>query len=107
MPDYWHVTFLREAEQDLKQLDGSQRLLVLKAIEKVSANPLPDTQGGYGKPLGNRLTGKLAGYCKIKLRNAGLRVVYQPIQTESEMKIIVISIRDDDMVYRLAEKRTK
>ena len=37
----WKVAYLPEAEKDLKDLDGSQRLLVLKAIKKVSTNPLP------------------------------------------------------------------
>ena len=31
----WDVIYLPEALTDLKQLDGSQRLLVRKAIEKV------------------------------------------------------------------------
>lgn len=31
----------------------TQRLQVLKAIEKVSENPLSIYDGGYGKPLGN------------------------------------------------------
>ena len=35
----WKVAYLPEAEKDLKDLDGSQRLLVLKAME----NPLEIT----------------------------------------------------------------
>ena len=33
----WTLEYLPEAEKDLKALDGSQRLLVLKAIKKVQA----------------------------------------------------------------------
>ena len=36
----WEVEYLPEANQDLKNLDGSQRLLVLKAIKKVQQNPI-------------------------------------------------------------------
>lgn len=34
----WILEYLPEAEKDLKALDGSQRLLVLKAIKKVQQN---------------------------------------------------------------------
>ena len=33
----WTLEYLPEAEKDLKALDGSQRLLVLKAIKKVTS----------------------------------------------------------------------
>lgn len=49
----WAVDFLPEAADDLARLDGSQRQIAVKAIEKVRQNPLPNTEGGYGKPLGN------------------------------------------------------
>lgn len=73
----WKVEYLPEAEKDLKGLDGSQRNLVLKAIKKVQQNPLPVDEQGYGKPLGNHNSTNLAGLLKIKLRSAGLRIVYQ------------------------------
>ena len=37
----WKLEYLPEAEKDLKDLNGSQRILVLKAIKKVQQNPLP------------------------------------------------------------------
>ena len=73
----WKLEYLPEAEKDLKDLNGSQRILVLKAIKKVQQNPLPVEEQGYGKPLGNHSSTNLAGLLKIKLRSAGLRVVYQ------------------------------
>ena len=45
----WKLEYLPEAEKDLKDLDGSQRILVLKAIKKVQQNPLPVEEQGYGK----------------------------------------------------------
>ena len=50
----WKITFLEEALQDLTKLDGSVRARVLKGLSKVSQNPLPASQGGYGKPLGHK-----------------------------------------------------
>ena len=68
----WKLEYLPEAEKDLKDLNGSQRILVLKAIKKVQQNPLPVEEQGYGKPLGNHSSTNLAGLLKIKLRSAGL-----------------------------------
>ena len=102
----WKVVYLPEAEKDLKDLDGSQRLLVLKAIKKVSINPLPMDEGGYGKPLGNHTTSKLAGLLKVKLKAAGIRIVYKLIRTDTEMLVVVIGARGDDEVYKTAQKRT-
>lgn len=101
----WKVEYLPEAEKDLKGLDGSQRNLVLKAIKKVQQNPLPVDEQGYGKPLGNHNSTNLAGLRKIKLRSAGLRIVYQLRRTETSMMIIVIGVRADEEVYELAQKR--
>jgi mRNA interferase RelE/StbE len=103
----WQVEYTEDANDDLKDLDGSQRLLVLKAIKKVSKNPLPYTEGGYGKPLGNHNTSKLAGYQKLKLKDAGIRVVYSIVRDDKKMRIIIISIRDDEKVYKMAQDRIK
>ena len=50
----WGIEFLQEAEKDMKRLDHSVQIQVLKGIKKVSKNPLPVSQGSYGKPLGNK-----------------------------------------------------
>jgi len=103
----WQVEYTKAAEKDLFLLDRSQQLQVLKAIEKVSINPLPINEGGLGKPLGSRSRINLTGYLKIKLLKLGLRVVYQIVRDKTIMKIIVISVRDDEIVYKLAKDRTK
>ena len=101
----WEILFLPEAVDDLKALDGSQRKLVRKAINKVSQNPLPESEGGYGKTLGNKHGSNLSGLLKIKLRDAGIRIVYALKRTEHGMLIVVIGARADDEVYKIAEKR--
>ena len=101
----WKLVYLPEAAKDLKNLAGNQRLLVVKAINKVLQNPLPASEGGYGKPLGSKSGTDLSGLLKIKLRDAGLRIVYKLVRTETSMLVIVIGARADDAVYKIAEKR--
>jgi len=101
----WIIEYIKEAETDLRELDHSQQLQVVKAIKKVSNNPLPNTKGGYGKPLGSHLTGNLTGYLKIKLKKLGIRVVYRLVEEKGIMRIIIISIREDEEVYRMIQER--
>ncbi len=101
----WSLKYLPEARDDLKRLAGNQRIIVAKAIEKVRQNPLPANEGGYGKPLGNKNNNDLSGFMKIKLRSAGIRIVYKLIRTETEMLIVVIGVRADNEVYDIASKR--
>ena len=101
----WQVQYHPDALKDLKKLDGSQQVLVKKAIRKVSGNPLPASEGGYGKPLGNKHQNNLSGLLKVRLKGAGLRIVYSLIRTQHSMYVVVIGIRDDDEVYRMASKR--
>ena len=65
------------------------------------------SNGLYGKPLSNNATTKLTGYCKIKLLKLGIRVVYGLVKEDEIMKIVVISVRKDKVVYKLADKRIK
>lgn len=101
----WDVKYLPEALEDLRKLDGSQKILIRKAIQKVCRNPLPETEGGYGKLLGNKGSNHLSGFLKIKLRGTGLRIVYQLIRQGSNILVIVIGAREDDEVYEIAPKR--
>lgn len=101
----WEVEYLPEAENDLKSLDESQRKLILKAIKKVKQNPLSVYEGGYGKPLGNRNGTNLSGFLEVKLKNAGLRIVYKAVKQNDKMLIIVIGARADEEVYGIAKKR--
>ena len=101
----WCVEFLKEAEKDMKKLDHSMQIQVLKGIKKVSQNPLPVDEGGYGKPLGNKSGTKLTNLMKIKFRNIGIRVVYKIERIDEIMKIVVVSARTDDQVYTEAANR--
>lgn len=100
----WKIEYINEAQRDLKRLDPYNRKAILKAIDKTAERPLPSPDG-IGKPLGNHASSKLSGYYKIKLRNLGYRVVYQLVKEGETMRIIVISIRDDEAIYKEAERR--
>lgn len=99
------VEFLEEAKKDMKKLERSASLQVLKGIQKVSKNPLPVQEGGYGKPLGHKNGANLTNLLKIKFRDLGIRVVYKVERIGNIMKIIVVSARTDEQVYREAAKR--
>lgn len=101
----WKIEYLKAVLGDMSKLDKSQRIEVIKKIKQVAANPLPKNEGGYGDSLGNIGGRKLTGYCKIKLLKLGIRVVYRLLRSQETMKIIVVSVRADDEVYKLAQKR--
>ena len=101
----WELLFLPEAEKDLDCLSRSQQVKVKKAIKKVQENPLPQKEGGYGKPLGHKHGMNLTNLLKIKLRGEGIRVVYKLLRTDTKMLVIVVGIREDEEVYEIANRR--
>lgn len=101
----WDVKFIPEARADLKKLDGSLLKQVLAGIRKVSENPLPQSEGGFGKALGHVAGTNLTGFFKIKYRGIGIRVVYTLVIENHVMNIVVVSIREDSSCYNVAEKR--
>ena len=101
----WGIEFLDEAEKDMKKLERSAQIQVLKGIQKVSQNRLPTEEGGYVKPLGNKGGTNLTNLMKIKFRDLGIRVVYKVERVDGVMKIIVVSARTDEQVYKEAAKR--
>lgn len=103
----YRVEFSEAAVKDLEDVDNSSREIVLKTIQRVSENPLPRSEGGYGWPLGNKRNRNLTNLLKIKMRGIGYRVVYQLERTDTSMKIIVIGVRSDEEVYRIASERLK
>ena len=101
----WAIEYTSDAFGDLLSLDGSQRKVVRKAVARVAVNPLPRSEGGYGKPLGNRGGRDLTGLLKIKLRGSGLRIVYYLKREAKKMVIVVVGVRASDEVYTIAVRR--
>ncbi len=103
----WDLDYLPEADKDIDELDRTQQALVKKALDKVRENPLPQSEGGYGKPLGHKHGINLTNLLKVKLRESGIRIVYKIVRTEKKMLIIVVGIRTELEVYKTAYKRRK
>lgn len=101
----YKVEFDSRAIDDLSKIDTSSKKVILKTINRVAENPLPRAEGGYGWPLGNKQGMNLTNLLKIKLRGLGYRVVYQLKRTETTMEIIVVGVRADEEVYRMAYER--
>lgn len=51
----WTITYLPEALEDFKKLDGSVKPHVVAAIRKTSQNPLPQREGALAWSLGKKL----------------------------------------------------
>lgn len=104
----WDFSLIVEAQKDFQKLDGSQKKIVVKMLEKLRENPLPKIRGGYGTPLGNDTsTGNLSGLLKLKARGFGIRIVYELIEVENHSVVIVIGMREDKEVYKIAAKRKR
>jgi len=103
----YNISYTPEAEEDYEGFNNFQKNQIDKAVSKVSINPLPQNEGGLGKPLGNKQGRNLTGLCKIVLMKLGIRIVYKLIRTETTMEIIVIAARADDEVYDIADKRNQ
>src|SRR6056297_1377191 len=101
----WKIKFCPEAKADLIKIYHSLVKIILSGIKKVSTNPLPQSEGGYGKPLGHIGNINLTGFFKIKYRGIGIRVVYTIVRESRVMNIIVISLREKNRSYKQAQKR--
>ena len=103
----WEIKYHPLAKEELARLDGSVRKIVLKGIIKVSANPKPQSEGGYGKPLGNKAGNDLTVLLKIKYRDIGIRVVYKLKKNKKthDMYMLVMCASADNEVDDLAGKR--
>lgn len=96
------IEYHEEIKKDIKKLklSKSQMSGLKKKIENISCNPYSKKQGG----LGESLKGSLKGLLKFRFDN-DYRVVYKIVNKDSTMKIIVVGLRTDKIVYKLAYKR--
>ena len=95
----YKVEFHTKAMQELKNLDGSFKLMVLKQIKKIMNNP------EIGQLLGNKAGLDLTGYRKIYVNKKKIRIVYKLIENQLIIYIISIGTRDKGNVYEEANKR--
>ncbi|ABK02751.1 addiction module toxin, RelE/StbE family [Arthrobacter sp. FB24] len=91
-----------DAKEDLRDLDGSAKKIVLKAILK-----LEDQPELRGQPLGSKKTGNLTGLRKLVVGDRDWRIVYRVEDDGSVCVVWVIGKRADDEVYEIAMARLK
>lgn len=90
------VVLTDEAREDLRDLDGSSRKLVLRAIKKLETSP-----DQRGDPLG----GDLTTFRKLVVGDRQFRVVYRVDADGTLCVVWVVGSRVDSECYELARSR--
>ena len=96
------VVLTAEAREDLRDLDGPARKIVLKAIRKLEVDP-----DKRGQPLGVRTSGDLTTFRKLIVGDRDYRIVYRIERDGTVVVIWVIGRRIDDECYQLAIARLR
>lgn len=96
------VELTGDALEDLKDLDGAARQLVLKALRKLETDPEL-----RGAPLGARPGSELTTFRKLVVGNRDYRIIYRMQSDGSIVVVWVIAKRADAEVYELAAARLK
>ena len=94
------VQLTSDAAEDVRDLDGSDQKLVLKALVKLEDHPEQ-----RGQPLGSRPGQNLTGLRKLVVGNRAIRIVYQVTPTGDVCVVWVVASRTDDACYELAASR--
>ncbi|AYC28969.1 type II toxin-antitoxin system RelE family toxin [Paenisporosarcina cavernae] len=83
---------------------------VLKMVNK-AIDELVYRADEIGKPLGNKRNMKLAGCKEIKLRDAGIRIIFRLVNSKVEVlqvvQILSIEKRERDYAFKVASSRLK
>lgn len=96
------VVLTSAAKEDIRDLDGSARALVLKALTKLGTEPEK-----RGAPLGSPSTSNLTSFRKLVVGDRQYRVVYRVENDGSVCVVWVIASRVDRECYDLAKSRLK
>ncbi|MBN2873574.1 MAG: type II toxin-antitoxin system RelE/ParE family toxin [Spirochaetales bacterium] len=95
------VTFIPEAVEGYKKLDGSVKKNVEKKIEELSGNPF------IGEKLGNKFNIDLSGFYKLYAHGKKFRIVYRlvGIGVVEIIEIRGIGKREKEEIYRKFQAR--
>ena len=93
------IEWTEYSRDDYDKLDGSQKVFVDKALNRIKLR---------GMDAGQPLHGALAQCNKLKNKKMGLRVIFRDVQGKFEViQVVVIGKRDKETVYKIAENRIK
>lgn len=91
------IEWTEYSKKDYDNLDGSQKVFVDKALNRIKL---------HGMDAGQPLHGALSQCNKLKNRKMGLRIIFREVQGKFEViQIVVIGKRDKNAVYKIAENR--
>ena len=93
----YKLKFLPSALKEWKKLDSSVRQQLKKKLSERLQNPHIQSAQIFG----------YANHYKIKLRASGYRLVYEVVDNELVVLVIVIGKREKGVVYSILEKRKK
>ena len=96
------VQLTDDALEDLRDLDGSSRKAVVKALAKLETCPEQ-----RGAPLGSLPVGNLTGFRKLVVGDRDYRIVYRVDPGGDVTVVWVIARRADREVYDLAVARVR
>ncbi|MFD0205286.1 MULTISPECIES: type II toxin-antitoxin system RelE family toxin [Saccharothrix] len=94
------VVLTDDALEDLRELDGSARKLVGKALKKLETSPEQ-----RGDPLGSRQGSDLTTFRKLVVGDRDYRIVYRIDRDGTVVVVWVIGKRADEECYTLACSR--
>lgn len=98
----YEIRYHEKVIDDIRQLrlTKSQLQKLKDKLEFISKNPYPKSVGGLGEPL----SGELKGLLKFRFWNV-YRVIYKLEEKDGVMKILIIGLRKDMLVYDIVKKR--
>ena len=98
------IRFDKDAGKEYQKLKQPALEMVNKSIDELEYRA-----DEVGKPLANKRTMKLAGCREIKLRKAGIRIIYkitdQQVDVLRVIWILSVEKRSDDYVFKKASHR--
>lgn len=95
----YQIEWTEYSRDDYNKLDGSQKIFVDKALNRIKVR---------GMDAGQPLHGALTNCNKLKNKKMGLRVIFREAQGKVEViQIVVIGKRDKETVYKIAENQIK
>ncbi|MFL2106610.1 type II toxin-antitoxin system RelE family toxin [Desemzia sp. FAM 23991] len=93
----YQIEWTEYSKDDYDKLDGSQKVFVDKALNRIKLR---------GMDAGQPLHGALAQCNKMKNKKMGLRVIFREVHGKFEViQVVVIGKRDKETVYKIAENR--
>lgn len=96
VPKVYAVKVHEDFPKELAKLDNAIKQQLRKKLDKVVLNPhIPK----------NRLHGELSSCYKIKLRQAGIRLIYQVNDDEIYILLLTVGKRADNEAYDTAIRR--